>query len=82
VWAIATREDAATVEAWRDTFDIDLTILLDTDGRVSSQYQSTMAFPTGAYPQEWLIGADGIIAYYANQYEFEALSSAIEDEGL
>lgn len=39
-----------------------------------------MAFPTAAYPQEWLIGTDGVIAYYANEYEYGALTTAIEGE--
>jgi len=39
-----------------------------------------MAFPTGAYPQEWVVGTDGVIEYYANEYEYEALVSVIEQE--
>jgi hypothetical protein len=39
-----------------------------------------MAFPTGAFPQEWLIDEDGIIVYYGNEYEYDALVEVIEAE--
>lgn len=80
VWAIASREDEGTLRAWRDAFDIETPILIDRDGAVAALYQGTMAFPTGAYPQEWLVGTDGIIEYYANEYEYEALAAVIEAE--
>lgn len=65
---------------WVDAFDIDLPVLLDRDGSVTALYQQTMAFPTGAYPQEWLVGTDGVIEYYANRFEVDALREAIEAE--
>lgn len=80
VWAIATMESEEQVRRWRDAFDITLPILLDTDGSVTAQYEQTMAFPTGAYPQEWLIGTDGVIEYYSNELEYDALVEIIERE--
>ena len=80
VWAIATHEDEDTVRRWVEDFDISLPVLLDRDGAVSSQYQSTMAFPTGAYPQEWLIGTDGVIEYYSNEYQVDELRARVEAE--
>lgn len=80
VWAITTREDATTVQRWVDTFHISLPVLLDTDGAVTADYEQTMAFPTGAYPQEWLIGTDGVIEYYSNELEYDELVELIERE--
>ena len=80
VWAIASREREEAVRDWAETFDIDIPVLLDGDGSVAALYQATMAFPTGAYPQEWVVGTDGVIEYYANEYEYEALVSVIEQE--
>lgn len=68
------------MQRWVDAFDVTLPVLLDRDGSVTALYQQTMAFPTGAYPQEWLIGADGVIAYYANRFEVDALREVIEAE--
>lgn len=80
VWAISTREDADTVARWADSFDITLPVLLDSDGSVTREYEQTMAFPTGAYPQEWLIGTDGVIEYYSNELEYDELRELIERE--
>ncbi len=79
VWAIASREDEALVRAWAEDLDLDLPVLLDTDGAAIGQYNMTMAFPTGAYPQEWLIDREGKIAYVANRYQADSLIAAIED---
>lgn len=68
------------MQRWVDAFDVTLPVLLDRDGSVTALYQQTMAFPTGAYPQEWLIGADGVIEYYANRFEVDALREVIEAE--
>ena len=80
MWAIATFEGAEGVQRWVDAFGITLPVLLDLDGTVTAEYEQTMAFPTGAYPQEWVIGTDGVIEYYANTFEVDALRSIIESE--
>ena len=80
VWAIATREDEDGVRRWAEAYGITLPVLLDTDGAVTALYEQTMAFPTGAYPQEWLIGTDGTIEYYANELELDALVALVERE--
>ena len=68
------------MRSWAESFGITLPVLLDLDGSVSAQYEGTMAFPTGAYPQEWLIGTDGVIEYYSNEYEYDTLVDLIEAE--
>lgn len=80
MWAIASNEPDEQVQRWVDAFDITLPVLLDADGSVKALYETTMAFPTGAYPQEFLIDADGTIVYYANELEHDALVSVIEAE--
>lgn len=54
-------------------------ILVDVHG-VQQQYQQQMAFPTAAYPQDWIIGTDGTIQYYNNRYEYEMMIEVIERE--
>ena len=68
------------VQQWVDLFDITLPVLLDIDRSVTADYEQTMAFPTGAYPQEWLIGTDGVIEYYSNELEYDELVTVIEAE--
>lgn len=53
-------------------------VLLDTDGAVIARYSQVMAFPTGAYPQDWVIGPDGTIVYANNRFELDELINAVE----
>ena len=39
-----------------------------------------LAFPTGAYPQDWVIGTDGLVVYANNRFELEEMTTAIERE--
>ena len=80
VWLIASREDTDTVERWLAYHDIeDVTVLLDEDGSVHRQYEMRMPFPTGAYPQQWLIDASGIVRHWANRYDHDELTTRIEE---
>ena len=63
-----------------DSLGLTFPILLDTDGAVNEAYARRMAFPTGAYPQDWVIGKDGVIVYANNRFELEEMRTAIERE--
>ena len=80
VWAISTHEDVEPVARWVEDFDIDLPVLLDKDGAVTELYEQTKPFPSAVYPQEWLIGTDGVIEYYENTFQYDALVAVIEAE--
>lgn len=78
VWAIASREPDATVQAFVDYYGVELPVLLDRDGAVIDAYALQRAFPDTIYPQQWLVGADGRVVYANNGYEPDELVAAIE----
>ncbi len=80
VWAIASNESEDTVRAWAEALELSVPVLLDADGSAMRQYTMASAFPTAAYPQEWLIDGEGKVAYVANRYHVDTLQAAIEDE--
>ena len=80
VWGIASQEPSDTVESYVDNLGLTYPILLDEDGGVNATYQQTAAFPSAAYPQDWLIGTDGVIIYVNNGFEVDAIITAIEQE--
>jgi hypothetical protein len=45
---------------------------------VISSYPQTSAFPTAAYPQEWIIDPDGNIAYVSNIFDQDEVIAVIE----
>lgn len=78
VWLVASRENDDTVRRFADQLGLTLPVLLDRDGSVQALYDLPQAFPTAAYPEHWLVGADGRIAWFANELEHDALTAAIE----
>lgn len=43
-------------------------------------YPVAEAFPSAAYPQIWVVGTDGNIAYVANLLDYDAITAVIEAE--
>lgn len=80
VWGIASQEPADTVERYVDNLGLTFPILLDEDGSLIETYRQVAAFPSTAYPQDWLVGTDGIIIYVNNSFELDAIVSAVENE--
>lgn len=80
VWAVASKErdDGRSTRDFVDRMGITLPVLWDAGGLVHSGYPLSEAFPSAAFPQEWLIGKDGRIEYVANEYDYDALTEAID----
>ena len=80
VWGIVSREEAHIVRDFSERLGITYPVLLDTDGNVNREYAQEMAFPSAAFPQDWVIGTDGVVVYANNGFELDAMVSAIENE--
>ena len=80
VWGISSRESASAVESFRDYFGLTFPILLDESGAVLDDYSQAAAFPTAAFPQDWVIGTGGEVAYVNNGYEPDELRAVVEEQ--
>lgn len=80
VWGIASSEPETVVQGYVDTLGLTFPILLDEDSSVIETYAQQSAFPSAAYPQDWIIGTDGVVIYVNNGFELDAIVSAIENE--
>lgn len=80
VWGITSQEDASVVQTFVDQYGMTFPVLLDADGSVGRDYRQDPAFPSAAYPQDWVIGTDGRVAYVNNGFELDAMQTAIENE--
>ena len=80
VWGIATRETRDRVRAYTDALGVTFPVLLDEDGSVDRMYDLMFAFPTGAYPQDFVVGTDGRIVYAHNEPDVEAIEEAVVSE--
>lgn len=77
-WAISDEREE-TLADFRTAFDIDLPILLDSQREAQKQYRGTMAFPTAAFPQTYVVDAEGKLVYYNNVHDTEELAAVLED---
>lgn len=80
VWGIASFESTETLTRFRDAYGITFPILVDADGAVSDVYNQLMAFPSAAYPQDWIVGTDGRVVYVNNAFELSEMVTVIEAE--
>lgn len=80
VWGIASREHREVVQLFADQYGITFPILLDQNGQVNAAYRQNPAFPSAAYPQDWIIGTDGRIAYVNNGFELDAMETVLDNE--
>lgn len=79
VWGIASADSESDLQTFADQYGITFPILIDDQG-VHNQYAQQTPFPTAAYPQDWVIGTDGIIIYMNNGFELDAMLSAIDSQ--
>ena len=77
---IATQEPSQVVQEYVSQFGLTFPILLDQNGSVHADYQQQSAFPSAAYPQDWVIGPDSRILYRNNGYELDAILSILDQE--
>ncbi len=77
VWGIASQEDAGRVRSYTESMGVTFPVLLDSTGDVNRLYDLAFAFPTGAYPQDFVVGTDGRIVYASNEPDVEAIEVAV-----
>ena len=77
VVGIASQEPINVVKPFIEQLGVTFPILIDHNGQVHSQYQQQAAFPSAAYPQDWVIGPEGTIVYRNNGYELDAILSSM-----
>ncbi len=78
VVGIASQEMESTVRNYADLLGLTYPILLDESGAVNREYAQVMAFPTAAYPQDWVINDAGVVVYANNRFELAELEAAVD----
>lgn len=78
MWEIASSEPPDQVVRFAEQVGLEMPVLLDQTGEVYAAYVAEGELNAAPYPQEWLIGADGTVRYYANELDVPALTAAID----
>lgn len=83
VWGIGSpgskSETEESLREFRDAFGLTFPILLDEEGVVMEMY-SQDAFTVSPYPQDWVIGVGGQVAYVNTAYEADEMKSVLDAE--
>ncbi len=80
VWAIGPSDSMEDLIAYRDDMGLTFPVLYDEDGAVFSRYEQQAAFSQTIFPQDWIIDAEGRVAYVNNAYEADEMIAIIEGE--
>ena len=80
VFGLGSQDSLATLQSFEEQMGLTFPVLYDGDSQVHDAYAQDLAFSGTAYPQDWLIGTDGNVAYVNNGYDPEALSALIEEQ--
>ena len=62
-----------------DYFGLTFPVLFDEDAAVYDLYRQQAAFSETVFPQDWIVDADGNIAYVNSAYEYDELVAALEE---
>ena len=55
-------------------------ILIDEGGEVMGRYNQLAAFESTVFPQDWIVGKDGKVAYVNPGYELDEMTAILEEE--
>jgi peroxiredoxin len=73
-------EPEQVIQDFADTLGLSLPILMDEGHVVTEAFHRESAFPTAAFPHEYVIGVDGTIVYYNNRFEYDQVVEVLEAE--
>ena len=83
VWALGVydpeRETSEAIFDFAESLDLSVPVLLD-DGTASTKYPLATAFPSAAFPRQFVVGVDGTVVYVNNRYEADSLIAVLEAE--
>ncbi len=81
MWAIASEENNQEAAAqFADALDLTMPVLYDAGGLVHADYVTLSEVPSAAYPEEWIVGTDGLIVYHAAHYDYSSVTDVIDAE--
>ena len=78
VWGIASDDHPDDLRSYVDALGLSFPILPDEGGLVHRDYAMASAFPTAAYPQDWIVGPDGRIAYANNAFAPDEMRTVLD----
>ena len=80
MWGIGSQDDFATLEGFAKQMGLTFPVLWDDGAAVKADYDPGKTPTNSVYPQDWIVGVDGRIAYVSTAYEPETMYAIIDAE--
>ena len=80
MWGIGSQDDFATLAGFTKQMGLSFPVLWDDGSAVKADYDPGKTPTNSVYPQDWIIGVDGTIAYVGTQYEPEEMHAILDHE--
>ena len=80
MWGIGSQDLGANLALFAEQMGLTLPVLIDTDDSVHDQYNPGSSVTSSVYPQNWIIGVDGKLAYVSTTYSPNKMATLIEAE--
>ncbi len=81
VWGIVSQESSVDdVIEFRDALGLTFPILWDQGGAVYNSYEVLNRYTSAAFPKDYIIDTEGVVAYVNNGYEPDEWIPILEDE--
>ena len=81
VWGISSKDSQEDMENFRDQLDLTFPLLYDPDAEIEGRFFiGDKEVESALYPSDWIVGADGRVAYVNNVYEPDEMKRVIEEE--
>jgi peroxiredoxin len=80
VWGIGSQDDFVTLEGFTKQMGLTFPVLWDDGAVVKADYDPGKTPTNSVYPQDWIVGVDGRIAYVGTSYEPEEMFAVIDAE--
>lgn len=80
VWGIGSEDSQEILRTFVNQMGLTFPILFDDGAAVKSQYNPGSVPTNSVYPQDWIIGVDGTVAYVSTSYQPEEMRAIVESE--
>ena len=80
VWGIGSQDEFSTLEGFAKQMGLTFPVLWDDGAVVKAEYDPGKVPTNSAYPQDWIVGVDGTIAYVNTTYEPDEMFAILEAE--
>ena len=80
MWGIGSQDSLSSLQGFATQLGLTFLVLYDDGAVVQADYDPGKSATNSVYPQDWIVGVDGKLAYVNTTYEPDEMFAVLEDE--